>query len=77
VPNFNFLNTKTDEEFTDFMSNSEREQFLSDNPHIQQIPSLTSIVDMTRIGMKKPDAAFRDILKDTKKRHVRSTINTW
>jgi hypothetical protein len=61
------------------MSISEREKFLSENPHITQLvygaPLISSGVNM------KPDQGFRDLLKDMKKKHSRgisqSTINTW
>ena len=39
MPTYSFINEKTKEEFTEFMSMAEREAFLSDNPHIRQLPS--------------------------------------
>tara|TARA_Y100000004_G_scaffold125812_1_gene141546 strand:- start:1283 stop:1534 length:252 start_codon:yes stop_codon:yes gene_type:complete len=35
------------------------------------------MADAARIGMKKPDAGFRDRLKEIKKAHRGSNINTW
>jgi hypothetical protein len=77
MPNYNFLNLNTNEEFTDFMTNSAREQFLADNPHIQQIPSLTAIGDSVRLGLKKPDQGFRDVLNQVKKSNYKSRVNSW
>ena len=79
MPTYRFLNTQTNEEFEDFMSISSLETFLKENEHIQQLvngaPMIVSGVS------KKPDAGFRDLLKDMKKKHskgiTRSTINTF
>jgi hypothetical protein len=79
MPTYKFLNTKTGEEFEDFMSISAMETFLKENEHIQQLvngsPMLVSGVS------KKPDQGFRDLLKDMKKKHSqgisKSTINTF
>ena len=38
--NYNFVNTDTGEEFEEFFTISGREEFLRDNPNIQQLPSL-------------------------------------
>lgn len=77
MPTYIFMNNETNEEFEQFMSNSEREQFLSEHPHIQQIPSLTAIGDSVRLGLKKPDQGFRDLLNHVKKRHHKSEVNSW
>lgn len=79
MPTYRFLNTETNEEFEDFMSISAMEKFLEENKHITQLvngsPMIVSGVN------KKPDAGFRDLLKEMKKTHskgiTRSTINTF
>ncbi len=79
MPTYSFLNNKTGEEFTEFMSISELEKFLENNPDVVQLvngaPMLVSGVS------QKPDQGFRDLLKDMKKKHSggfsRSTINTF
>ena len=37
MPTYDFVNTNTGEEFEEFMSMAAREQYLKDNPHIQQM----------------------------------------
>jgi len=37
MPTYDFLNTKTNEEFTEMMSISSKEEFIENNPHIKQI----------------------------------------
>ena len=47
MPNYNFINTDTEEEFEEFFTISGREEFLKNNPHIKQTPSLFSMVGGT------------------------------
>jgi len=60
------------------MKMSEREQYLSDNPHLQQtFTSAPGLGDPMRLGRMKPDNAFRDILKKVGKDHPRSNVNSF
>lgn len=82
MPSYTFLNTDSGEVFTTIMSIAEREEYLKDNPHIQQqLISAPSIGDSIRLGLKKPDNGFRDRLREIKKAHSRgitkSTVNTF
>lgn len=82
MPTYLFLNTETNEEFEEFMSISERDPYLEANKHIVQLVNgAPAIGDVVRLGLKKPDSAFRDILKNAKKEHSRgitqSNINTF
>jgi hypothetical protein len=80
VPTYKFLNTKTNEEFDEFMSISALEGYLKDNPHFVQLVSGAPAIVSGR-GHKKPDQGFRDVLREIKKKHskgiTRSTINTF
>ena len=80
LPTYAFHNTKTGEEFEDFMSISQLETFLEENPDIVQLVNGAPMIGSGR-GMGKPDQGFRDLLKDTKKKHskgiTRSSINTF
>jgi hypothetical protein len=80
-PNYNFINNTTNKEFVEFMTISEKDTFLKNNPEISQILSSPSIGDSIRLGLKKPDNAFRDRLREIKKAHskglTRSTVNTF
>jgi hypothetical protein len=75
---YTFYNTKT-EEYSDIsMAMSELDTFKENNKHLNQIPSMTAIADPTRLGLRKPDAGFRDVLKRVKKASGRGNkINTW
>lgn len=77
IPNYTFRNILTGEEFDLSLSMAERETYLAENPQVEQILTSINIADPTRLGLRKPDAGFRDLLKDMKKKHRRSKINTW
>lgn len=80
MPTYRFYNTETNEEYEDFMSISALDIYLKENPHITQLVNGAPLISSGR-GMGKPDAGFRDLLKDMKKKHskgiTRSTINTF
>lgn len=79
MPNYTFRNNETNETFDISMSISERDQYVQDNPHLTQlILGAPSIGDPHRLGLKKPDDGFRDVLKHIKSHHPgsRSTKNT-
>lgn len=78
MPTYAFKNTKTGEVFEEFMSISAREQYFKDNPHLEHVLVVPQkVADVVRMGMKKPDDGFRDVLKKIKKKHRGSKINTW
>ena len=61
MPTYKFVNIKTKEEFTDFMSISALEGFLKENPHFTQLVYGCPAIVSGR-GMGKPDSGFRDVL---------------
>ena len=79
MANYTFYNTLTEETFDIDMPISELDQYKSQNPHLeQQIKTAPAFADPTRLGLKKPDSGFRDVLKRIKKASGRSNkINTW
>jgi len=75
LPNYSFEDTKTNEQFDKTMSMSERETYLLNNPHIKQtFKRFPGVVDSVRIGVRRPDDNFRDVLKKAKV-HKHNTIN--
>jgi len=81
MPTYDFRNNNTQEEFSKLMSIAAKEEYLAANPHIQQIiTGFLGIGDPVRLGLKKPDASFRDVLKEVKGTHkgsrtIKNTIN--
>jgi hypothetical protein len=78
MANYTFLDTKTNKEFDISMPISELDAYIKNNPHLQQVLSAPHIADPTRLGLRKPDSGFRDVLKRIKSGSGRNnTINTW
>jgi hypothetical protein len=82
MPTYRFLNNDTSEEYVEFMSISEREEYLKNNPNVVQLLNgAPSVGDSVRLGLRKPAESFRDILREVKKKNSRgisqSTINTF
>lgn len=76
MPTYSFRNENTLEEFEQIMSNSDRELFLEENPHIKQtFKKFPGVVDSVRIGVRRPDDNFRDVLKKAKNAHKYNTVN--
>jgi hypothetical protein len=78
MPNYTFYNKELEEETIISMPMAELDSFLLNNSHLQQVMTATALADPTRLGMKKPDNGFRDVLKRVKKASGRNnTVNTW
>lgn len=78
MPTYTFENTQTGEVTEEFMSISKLDEYLAANPHLKTIiTQAPPIGDPHLLGRKKPDAGFRDVLKNIKSKHKRSNINTW
>jgi len=79
MANYTFLDKETNREFDIDMPMSQLDTYKAENPNLEQIiKRAPAIADPTRLGLKKPDAGFRDVLKRVKKASGRNnTINTW
>lgn len=79
MPTYVFRNKSTEEVFEKFMSMSAKEQYLADNPDLESVISAPAF-NYSGVN-KKPDAGFRDVLKEIRSKHdqrfTRSTINTF
>jgi hypothetical protein len=73
MPTYDFVNNETGEEFEEFMSMSAREQYLKDNPHIQQIVGATATVSGVSITGKIPDG-FKEVLSKVAESHSASAV---
>ena len=73
MPTFTFRNTKTGEEFDDFLTNSKREELLKKNPHIKQMPSMFSIAGGTGDRIKN-DAGWHEVLAKGAEAHPDSQL---
>ena len=73
MPTYEFLDTKTNEQFEVIMRISEREQFLLNNPHIQPIVSAPMIVSGVSTTGKVPDG-FKEVLSKVAEKYPNSPV---
>ena len=62
MPVYTFLDTKKDEEFTEFMSISEMEEYLAKNKHIRQVIMPINIVGGISGVTHKNDQGWKETL---------------
>lgn len=75
MPTYEFRNKDTDEVFTGFLKIAEKEIFLQNNPHIEQIfETAPALGDSVRMGMKKIDNGFKEVLSKVAERNPASPL---
>ncbi len=76
MPTYAFYNKDTGELTEKFMSFSERDKFLEENPYMElRIAGAPAITDSVRMGRTKTPESFRQLLKQIDKRAGRrSTV---
>ena len=74
MPTYSFIDTDTDEEFEIFMSISEREEFLKENPSVQaRMFEAPALVRGTSVNNKVPDG-FKEVLSKVAEAHPESVV---
>jgi hypothetical protein len=73
MPLYDFVNTQTGEVEELMLSLSQREQFLKDNPHMQQMLGATATVSGVSITGKIPDG-FKEVLAKVSENHKQSSV---
>ena len=67
MPTYSFRDNNTQETFDRMMSYDDKHKFLEENPHLDPIiNSAPALGDSVRLGLKKPDQGFRDVLRNMK-----------
>ena len=74
MPTYTFYNKRTKKEFTDMMSISEMEKYLSKNKHISQVIKGINIVASTGERTGKTDAGWKENLSRIAEAHPRSNL---
>ena len=77
MPNYTFYNKKTKKTIDVSMPIAELDTYIEANPHLEYQFSATALADPTRLGLRKPDNGFRDVLNKVKKAHPLGKVNTW
>lgn len=83
MPTYNFRNINTGEEFEVSMKIADLDAYKEANPELQQfLTGAPALGDSVRLGLRKPDEGFRDVLRNVKDHHkgsrtIQNKINTW
>ena len=74
MPTYTFQNTETEDIFDKFMSISDRDLFIEDNPHIKQIIGPVNIVSGARVSTGKL-GGFKEVLQKVGEGHPGSYVD--
>jgi len=78
MPIYSVMDTNTEEVFEVNMKFTDFEQYLKDKPHFKQVfTKFPATGDSVRLGMRRPDDGFRDVLKVVQGHHKKNEINSW
>lgn len=75
MPTYDFRNKETGEIIEKFMRISDREQFLKDNPHLEQVLLYAPQINADPISSNQHRKAFREVLNKVHKGSPGSTLN--
>jgi hypothetical protein len=79
MPNYSVMNMNTNEVFEVNMKFTEFEQYLKENSdNIKQVfTRFPATGDSVRLGQRRPDDGFRDVLRNVQHHHKKDSINTF
>ena len=72
MPIYIFKSTKTEETYEEFLSMSEREEYLKNNPDVIQVPTAPAVV--SGVGGIKTDGGFNEVLSKISEAHPTSAL---
>jgi hypothetical protein len=76
MPTYTIRNKKTGKTHDEFMSISEMVAYEKAHPEVEIMAGAPGIHSGIGLGVRKNDQGFKDVLRQIKKTHPRSTINT-
>jgi hypothetical protein len=75
MPLYDFRNKDTGEVFEKFMSIAAKEEYLKDNPNIESMLGMNALIDPVRLGVRKADNGFKEVLQRIHEKTPGSTLN--
>jgi hypothetical protein len=76
MPLYDFRNKDTGEVFEKMMSISAKEDYLAANPNIESlIAGQPAFIDSVRLGVRKTDAGFKEVLQRIHEKTAGSQLN--
>ncbi len=75
MPTYTFIDNNTGTTYDEFMGMSEKDQYLEDNPHISQVPTMFSFVGDHIMGVgPKTDGGFNERMEQIANTHPGSPL---
>jgi hypothetical protein len=75
MPTYKFRNKDTGEVTEEFMSISKLDAFRAENPHLETVIQAPMICDPVRVGARKMDTGFKEVLQKIHERTPGSQLN--
>lgn len=75
MPLYEFRNKETNEVFEKMMSISSKEEYLKENPHIESVLGMPPLIDSVRLGVRRPDSGFKEVLQRIHEKTPGSQLN--
>jgi hypothetical protein len=75
MPTYKFRNVETGEVIEEFMSISKLDAFRAENPYLETIIQAPMICDPVRVGARKLDTGFKEVLQKIHERTPGSQLN--
>jgi hypothetical protein len=74
MPTYTFRDKGTNEVFDKIMSWNSREEYLKENPNLEVIMGAPAMGDVVRLGIKKPDQGFNEVLSKIHAANYKSNL---
>lgn len=74
MPLYTFINKDTNEVFDKLVSYSDRQTYLKENPSIEVVIGAPAIGDSVRLGIRKNDDGFREVLSKINAANYKSNL---
>ena len=74
MPTYTFRNKDTEEIFDKLMSWNSREEYLKENPNLEVIIGAPAMGDVVRLGIRKPDQGFNEVLSKIHAANYKSNL---
>jgi hypothetical protein len=75
MPLYDFKNKDTGEVFEKMMSISAKEEYLAANPNIEPVLGMNMLIDPVRLGVRKTDQGFKEVLQRIHEKTPGSQLN--
>ena len=74
MPTYTFRDIETEEIYDKIMSWNSREEYLKDNPNLEVIMGAPAMGDSVRLGIRRPDQGFNEVLSKIHAANYRSNL---